>query len=1018
MQKVFWYLIISLFLVPAYGQQNIDQSLSSKYYYDGVQLYSEGAYRASALLLEKYLRTDKEKSFETEASFYLAADRFELTRNKTKGLKTFAEANRNHPLASLANFKLGIHAFDEGNFSTALNYFQLVDEQQLSHESLIELLFKRGFCNMKGGNDALALADFRQVSLNKGVYYQESVYYSGLILTQKKKYGEALDILKEADEGSETGAYSPLISELIANIYYQTEKYGDLIAYATKKLTDAPNQTNRTLNRLLGETYFKNQEYRPAAKHFQKHLDLSNKKMDADGYYKLGYSYYKTSQDEKAIENFKVAALDKGELGQNASFYLGQLYLKSQKYSYAQSAFKTVIGQGTNGAMKEEATFLVGKINYTTNQYADAILNLQSYTNQYPQGPWSVEASELLTQSFLRTSDYDKAISYIETLPKKTPTIQKAYQNVCLLKGQQLFNDSQFDRAITYFTKSLTFPIDNKLAAEAYYLQGEAQTLTANPEVAKKSYENAKKISPNSEWGMLSNYGLGYLAYNQKSYAEAESEFRTFTRIAPSSHRFYSDAKLRLADCFFVQKQYESAIQSYESLLGGNTNNNKVPEDYVLYQLGITYALNNQHPKARTAFMRVVNTADKSAYKDNALFQMGESFISESSFAKAVEMFSQVINEHPESTLVPISYSRRALCYFNLNQNNEAKRDYAFVLENFVKEPVANDALLGLQELIKRGEKVERFDDYMEAFRMANPNDGSLEVIAFESAKNKYYAQQYNESIESLKKFSSKYPTSSFSADAAYFLADSYYRLNDWKNAAEKFKMIVDSDHMAYKVRALDKRGKALKELKNYEEMLKNYHYLLRFSTSKKEQYLAQEGLMNAHFQLGQLDSTIYYADVILKGDWKPVGVAEQVALVKGKALFAQAKYAMATDEFIKVLNGPVDENSVEAKYFMAKVLYQQQAYSKSLEMLFDLNKNYGSYPYWIGKSFLLIADNYLALGELLQSKATLKSIIENSPEKEIVAEARKKMKIVETAEKAVLLQDTTVNEVKAKAKP
>ncbi len=70
MQKVFGYLIISLFLLPTYAQQNIDASVSSKYYYDGVQLFSEGAYRASALLLEKYLQEDKEKSLR-DRSFFL-----------------------------------------------------------------------------------------------------------------------------------------------------------------------------------------------------------------------------------------------------------------------------------------------------------------------------------------------------------------------------------------------------------------------------------------------------------------------------------------------------------------------------------------------------------------------------------------------------------------------------------------------------------------------------------------------------------------------------------------------------------------------------------------------------------------------------------------------------------------------------------------------------------------------------------------------------------------------------------
>jgi hypothetical protein len=101
----------------------------------------------------------------------------------------------------------------------------------------------------------------------------------------------------------------------------------------------------------------------------------------------------------------------------------------------------------------------------------------------------------------------------------------------------------------------------------------------------------------------------------------------------------------------------------------------------------------------------------------------------------------------------------------------------------------------------------------------------------------------------------------------------------------------------------------------------------------------------------------------------------------------------------------------------MAKVFYQQKSYNRSLEVLFDLNKNFGSYPYWIGKSFLLISDNYIAMGELLQAKATLNSIIANSLDKEVVAEAQRKLVSVATAEKSVLAQDTVVNEANNKVK-
>lgn len=36
------------------------------------------------------------------------------------------------------------------------------------------------------------------------------------------------------------------------------------------------------------------------------------------------------------------------------------------------------------------------------------------------------------------------------------------------------------------------------------------------------------------------------------------------------------------------------------------------------------------------------------------------------------------------------------------------------------------------------------------------------------------------------------------------------------------------------------------------------------------------------------------------------------------------------------------------------------------------------SYDYWIGKSFILLADNYVALKDTFQAKQTLQSLIDN----------------------------------------
>jgi hypothetical protein len=76
--------------------------------------------------------------------------------------------------------------------------------------------------------------------------------------------------------------------------------------------------------------------------------------------------------------------------------------------------------------------------------------------------------------------------------------------------------------------------------------------------------------------------------------------------------------------------------------------------------------------------------------------------------------------------------------------------------------------------------------------------------------------------------------------------------------------------------------------------------------------------------------------------------------------------------------------------------LYNQGQYKPSLDALFRLSKEFPMDDDLRGKNFLLIADNYIGLKEYFQAKATLNSIIARSPNRNIVTEARKKLKSIE----------------------
>ena len=111
-----------------------------------------------------------------------------------------------------------------------------------------------------------------------------------------------------------------------------------------------------------------------------------------------------------------------------------------------------------------------------------------------------------------------------------------------------------------------------------------------------------------------------------------------------------------------------------------------------------------------------------------------------------------------------------------------------------------------------------------------------------------------------------------------------------------------------------------------------------------------------------------------------------------GKAWYAKGNANEAMDQFLSTVNTAKDENGAEAQYFVATILREKGNYLQSNETLYNLNENFNLYTNWVGKSFLMIADNFISMGEIFQARATLNSIIDKSPVPVVIDEARKKL--------------------------
>jgi TolA-binding protein len=455
------------------------------------------------------------------------------------------------------------------------------------------------------------------------------------------------------------------------------------------------------------------------------------------------------------------------------------------------------------------------------------------------------------------------------------------------------------------------------------------------------------------------------------------------------------DATIRLADTYYVEKNYNQAIGLYDKVLASNSPD----KDYVLFQKGAILGLTNRREDAIKNLQTLVNTYPKSRYADDAFYQKAVLDFENGSYAPAISGFSALIDNRPNSSLIPNAIQKRGVAYANLRKYDEAIADFKRVLDAYPNSRIAQSALYSLQESLNSQNRADEFDAYLAKFKAANPASEALESVEFESAKNMYFKENYKQAIPKFESYLKSYGKSVLAVDARYFLADSYLRTGDKAKGLPAMKQVVQENQTEYLNKAIAKVADLEFENKNYSESLKYFSRLKDISESRREQANAMIGMIKSYFNAGDFENTRKVANELINTGNAALNATNTALLYRGKASYAQGNLENALKEFKATLTA-TDESGAEAQYLIAEILNKQKLYKESTEAAFKMPDNYGNYEYWLGKSFILIADNYGAQGENFQARATLNSIIENSPNKEIVELAKAKLAALDNADK------------------
>lgn len=989
--KSYCILLLLVFaVVTSHSQNLLSQQQAERKFSHALSLLDHKQYGAAREVFSDFISiTPHDDARRADAEYYVAFCALNLYHGDAeKQIATFIENYPSHPKSATANYELANFYYAEKNFKKASSFYSKVDFGALNSEQQNTGRFRWGYSqfNLKLLKDALA--QFNNIKTQGGLYGPAASYYAGFIEYSQADYDAALTDLKRAEQNE---AYAKVVPYIIANVYNKQQAYDELLAYA-RTVEGKEGITNKEEIALLtAEAYYRKRDYKSALAGYNQSLEGREEKADKGVLLRAGYVAYTLGQDATAIKYLKYSFADKDSIGFYSSYYLGALYLKQNQKPMALTAFD--IARKFRGDLKlvEESTYQFAKVSYDMGKPDQAISEFEKMLVTFPNSTHTDEIKELLSQAYVNASNYNKAIEYIEALPRKSPAIERAFQKATLLKGVELFNKEEYPYAVEFFEKSLKYPIDQNYVAEASFWNGEAYSIGKKYDQAAENYLRIIGLTGLSSQELMikARYGLGYAYYNLQQYDRALFSFKEFVNKSSRSQPNLADGTLRLADCYYVGKTYPEALVNYRKM----TQMNSPDADYAHLQAGIILGIMSKYSEAVVELDKVIRDYPKSGVYDETVYRKGELDFEQGNYSQAVESYSKLIQENPSSRFAPYAYTRRAASYYNLKVYDKTAQDYITVIENYPNHPAGSDIILQLQEALNLTGRSVEFDKYFSLVKNANPDAKGIESVEFESAKNLYFNQEYQRAIQRFASYANSYPESPRLNEARYYEAESYYRLKDFTKALTIYEGIASDKSFLFASKVVGRMAELEFKLARYDKAIPHYHQLARLAANKKEQYTAWSGLMESHYLLAQYDSATAYAQTILEKGNVNAGAQNKASLYLGKAAMAKGDYDLAQDEFLNTLNSAQDEYGAEAKYLLGEIQYLNKQHKQCYETLISLNTDFAAYPEWVGKSFLLLADNYLAMGDIFQAKGTLNSLIDNFPQENVKAVAREKLK-------------------------
>jgi len=677
--------------------------------------------------------------------------------------------------------------------------------------------------------------------------------------------------------------------------------------------------------------------------------------------------------------NFSHAQKTETSLDDHAIFDQALELFENQKYGAAQERFQQYLKIGESELLKSDARF------YTARSA------MELYQKQTPH----------------------RFKEYIERYPEK-PKLPLAYFNL----GKYHFREKEFDKATQWLAKIKSNPT---IAAH----KNEYQFMLGYGYYKKKEYAKAKKafepvIERSNNYYALANYYYGYIAYQNDNYASAITNFKKIQ----GDEKFSKIVPVYITQFYLMQGKYQEAAQYGKEALDqkkigkkdeirsfiGEANYHLEQYDQVIkyleplakkdfnftseqhYELGFALFKDRKFEASLPQLKALQIQED--TLGQNSSFHLGMAYLHTGEKLKARNsfLFASGFSYDPEiKKRASFNYAKIS---YDLNYQKEAiQKLRAFAKEypgtNLAKEAqsLLGDILLATQNFKQALEIIEEIPERGEEIK------GSYQKITYQYGLEKFKNKNYKDARELFIKSIRNAKNPKYKALAYFWLAESYFNLQNYSSAYREYKnfLYVDaSKNTPYHTLGHYNLGYSKFQEKAYQKALAHFEDFINVKGKQDDRNTKKykDGLLriaDCHFALKNYDqATSYYSKVINQGGRNVPYALYQRGIIKGLKNQPEAKIANLKSIS---LNHSSSTYVDDALFEIANTYFAQSNYNLATNQFRYLIQDFQESPYYRA-ALLKIGLIHYNKKEDQQATQQFKKIISEYPYSEEAKEA------------------------------